>query len=154
MQRRKYKRNESRQRQTFSDQLILTSFCCRRCGITKHVFASVKPSHRLPALRCRVAALPCIVRQRLHRPPQPRQEKPQPAHHHQANKYQQERVPFSRTSRPLAGFQQLVHRPRRPHQVRAVPDLRIWRPLGEWSAAVLERRPPSGQLRELQQLVE
>jgi hypothetical protein len=44
--RRKYKHNGSQQRQTFSDRLILMSFCCRRSGITTLVLVSVKPSRR------------------------------------------------------------------------------------------------------------
>jgi hypothetical protein len=46
MQRQEYKHNGSRRRQMFSGRLMLTSFCCRRSGITKHAFASVKPSRR------------------------------------------------------------------------------------------------------------
>ena len=40
------KNNASRKPQMFSGQLIRTLFCCRRCGITTHVHASVKPSRR------------------------------------------------------------------------------------------------------------
>jgi hypothetical protein len=46
MQRRKYKHNGSQPRQMFSGRSILTSFCCRRCGITKRLLGSVKPSRR------------------------------------------------------------------------------------------------------------
>src|SRR6266480_1156646 len=40
------KTNASNKRQMSSDRLILISFCCRRCGITMHVRASVRPSRQ------------------------------------------------------------------------------------------------------------
>ena len=46
MRHRKYKHNGSRQRQMFSGRLILTSFCCRRSGITTPVPASMRRSRQ------------------------------------------------------------------------------------------------------------